>query len=319
MKILVAGGAGYIGSRLVPHLAGLGHDVHVVDLLWFGNNLDPSVKLIKQDVFAIKPEELNGFDRVIFLAGLSNDPMAEYSPAMNFVANASAPAYFAYIAKQAGVKRFIYADSCSVYGFTNNKESTEEDAAQSFYPYGISKLQGELGVLQLKDENFSVICLRQGTVSGWSPRMRLDLIVNTMYSKAMTEGKITVNNPSIWRPIFAMSDLVRSYSNTIESDNAISGVFNVCSANYTVGEVADTVKKYFKERHGKEIAVQALDVHDFRNYKVSNKKASEILGIGFNGSVKSILEELDANLGKDFDFHNDKYHNISVFKKIFTS
>src|SRR3989344_1056481 len=103
MKILVAGGSGYIGSRLVPHLVEMEHDVSVVDLLWFGNNLDPKIKLIKEDVLKFKAEQLRGFDQIIFLAGLSNDPMAEFSPAMNFISNASAPAHFAYISKQAGV------------------------------------------------------------------------------------------------------------------------------------------------------------------------------------------------------------------------
>ena len=177
MKILIAGGAGYIGSALIPKVLDRGYEVDVVDLLWFGNNLPKEVKVIQKDIFDLTEKELEGYDEVIFLAGLSNDPMAEFSPAKNFVSNASSPAYLAYIAKRAGAKRFIYAGSCSVYGYTVNELYDESSPAVSNYPYGISKLQGEQAVIQMSDKNFSVIAFRQGTVSGYSPRMRLDLIV----------------------------------------------------------------------------------------------------------------------------------------------
>ena len=118
MKILVAGGSGYIGSLLVPKLLDRGYEIDVVDLLWFGNNLPPQVKVIQKDIFMLREEDLKGYEQVIFLAGLSNDPMADFSPGMNFVYNASAPSYLGYIAKRVGVKRFIYAGSCSVYGFS---------------------------------------------------------------------------------------------------------------------------------------------------------------------------------------------------------
>ncbi len=117
------------------------------------------------------------------MAGLSNDPMAEFSPAKNFVFNAAAPAYLGYIAKIAKVKRYVYASSCSVYGYTENELFDETRPVSSSYPYGISKLQGEQAVMQLCDSDFSVISLRKGTVSGYSPRIRMDLIVNTMFNQ----------------------------------------------------------------------------------------------------------------------------------------
>ena len=181
MKILVAGGAGYIGSRLVPVLLEKGYDFSVLDLLWFGNHLPPEVEIIEKDIFDIDISAVEGFDQVIFLAGLSNDPMADFAPSMNFIFNASAPAYLAFLAKKSGASRFIFAASCSVYGYTVNELYNEESPTTCSYPYGISKLQGEVGVLQQVDENFSVICIRQGTISGYSPRMRFDLLVNTMY------------------------------------------------------------------------------------------------------------------------------------------
>src|SRR5689334_281557 len=143
MKILIAGGAGYVGSALVPKLQERGYEVDVLDLLWFGNNLPTGTKTIEKDIFDLQESDLKMYEQVIFLAGLSNDPMAEFSPAKNFIFNASAPAYLAYIAKIAKVKRFIYASSCSVYGYTENELYDESRPVGSTYPYGISKLQGE--------------------------------------------------------------------------------------------------------------------------------------------------------------------------------
>jgi len=317
MKILIAGGAGYIGSRLIPVLKEAGHTPVVLDLLWFGNNLDTDIEVIQKDLFDIDVEMLQGFDQVIFLAGLSNDPMAEFSPKLNYIANAAAPAYLAYIAKQAGVKRFIYACSGSVYGYTDNQLSSEESPATNKYPYGISKLQGEQGVMQVNESQvFSVISLRKGTVSGFSPRMRFDLIVNTMYMKAMSEGKITVNNPVIWRPILAISDAVGAYLKAVEAPQSMSGIFNVHSDNFTVGEVAQKVQKFVKKKHKKDIEIETKHIQDFRNYKLSNEKAKKVLGVKFTGTVESILEELDEHFGKNFDFSHDKHYNIKIFKNI---
>src|SRR6202163_4868351 len=185
MKILCAGGAGYIGNVLIPKLLDRGYKVDVVDLFWFGNHLPKQAGILNKDIFYLSQEDLEPYEQVIFLAGLSNDPMAEFSPSKNFIFNAAAPAYLAYIAKAAGVKRCIYASSCSVYGYTENELFDETRPESSSYPYGISKLQGEQAVMQMMNNEFSVISLRKGTMSGYSPRMRLDLIINTMFKSAM--------------------------------------------------------------------------------------------------------------------------------------
>ena len=148
MKILVAGGAGYIGSVLAPLLQEQGYHVDVVDLLWFGNHLPDAVPVLKRDLFTLTASDLAGYDQVVFLAGLSNDPMAEYDPAMNFVQNGALPPYLAFCAKKAGVKRFIYASSCSIYGYTVNELYDEDAPLSCAYPYGISKLVGERGALR---------------------------------------------------------------------------------------------------------------------------------------------------------------------------
>lgn len=316
MKILIAGGAGYIGSALIPRLQERGYTVDVIDLLWFGNHLPADVKVMQKDIFDLTEGELKQYEQIIFLAGLSNDPMAEFSPAKNFVYNASSPSYLAYIAKRAGVRRFIYASSCSVYGYTVNELYDETAPAVSNYPYGISKLQGEEGVLKMADKNFSVICFRKGTVSGYSPRMRLDLIVNTMFKTAVKDGMITVNNPSIWRPILSIDDAISAYIRGIESADGISGVFNLSSGNYTVGEVADLVKEAVEIKMEKPVKLNIKRIEDFRNYKVTTEKAVTTLSFKPKHDVTAILNNLIANVDKFKDFDNPNYYNILIFKQL---
>jgi len=316
MRILIAGGAGYIGSALIPKLQERGYIIDVIDLLWFGNHLPEDVKILEKDIFELTETELRDYDQVMFLAGLSNDPMAEFSPAKNFIYNASSPSYLAYIAKRAGVKKFIYASSCSVYGYTVNELYDETAPAISNYPYGISKLQGEEGVLGMADKNFSVICFRKGTVSGYSPRMRLDLIVNTMFKTALQNGEIIVNNPSIWRPILSIEDAISGYIRAIESSEGITGVFNLSSGNYTVGEVADLVKEAVETKLKKPVRLNIKNVQDFRNYKVTTEKAVTTLSFKPKHDVSAILDNLIVNLDKFKDFDNPNYYNIHVFKKL---
>ena len=316
MKLLIAGGAGYVGSALIPKLLDRGYKVDVVDLFWFGNRLPRQVGVLNKDIFQLTEEDLQPYDQAIFLAGLSNDPMAEYSPSKNFVFNAAAPSYLAYIAKRAKVKRYIYASSCSVYGYTENELYDETRPVSSSYPYGISKLQGEQAALQMVDDNFSVIALRKGTISGYSPRMRLDLIINTMFKNAMRERTITINNPSIWRPLLGMQDAVTAYIRAIEANQKISGVFNVASGNFTVGEVGDLVKSAIEERLGTPIHLVIKHIQDFRNYKVSIEKAKNVLSFHPAHDVKTIVVDLIANMDKFKDWDNPMYSNISTFKTI---
>ena len=313
-KIMIVGGAGYVGSKLVPVLLERGYTITVVDLFWFGDNLPNGVYKHKMNSLELAEfgNDLKRYDQVIFLGGLSSDPMAEYSPSLNFVYNGAAPAHLAYISKRAGIKRFIYAGSCSVYGYSQDKLYNEESPVVSNYPYGISKLQGENAVLGLQDESFSTISLRQGTISGYSPRMRLDLIINTMFKTAMQDCKIKVNNPSIWRPIISIKDIVTAYIRAIECDESISGIFNVAFNNYTVGAIADLIK----DSLGKKITLEIDNIEDFRNYKVNIEKAKNILGFEPQNNVSDIVDDLLDNYDKFKDFDNDNYYNIKVFKKI---
>ncbi len=316
MKILVAGGAGYVGSVLVPRLLERDCQVDVVDLLWFGNYLPPEVKIIKRDIMTLEQDDLAGYDQVVFLGGLSNDPMAEYSPSQNFIGNAATPAYLAYISKKAGVKRFIFGSSCSVYGYSIRELCDENALAVSSYPYGISKLQGEFACLSLQDDKFSAICLRKGTVNGYSPRMRLDLVVNTMFKSAVTEKTINVNNASIWRPILDIRDAASAYIRAIDADYHLSGIFNVASANYTIGEIADYVREEVKELLGIDTKLNIKFLEDFRNYKVSLEKTRNVLSFNPRYNVKDIVRNLAENMDKFKDMDNPQYYNIKIFKRL---
>lgn len=315
-NILLAGGAGYIGTELCKRLMKLDYDITVIDNLWFGNNLDPKIKLIQKDIFKVNSKDLEGFDVVIFLAGVSNDPMAEFSPSENFIQNAACPAYLSYESKRAGVKRFIYASSCSVYGYTVDELYDESSPTTCAYPYGISKLQGENGVMQLADEKFSVISLRQGTVCGYSDRMRFDLVVNTMFKNALMHGEITVNNPSIWRPIFHIQDACTAYIRAIQAPDNISGIFNVASDNYTLGQIGDVVSVEMSKLLDKEIKVHINDVKDFRNYKVSIQHAKLTLGFTPIYTVKDIIHDLFQKTANLKNLEDEKFYNIKVFKSL---
>jgi len=253
---------------------------------------------------------------VIFLAGLSNDPMAAYSPARNFVENGALPSYLAFIAKNAGVRRFIYASSCSIYGYTVNELYDEESPTTCAYPYGISKLQGERGVFQLQDDGFSTIALRQGTVCGYSPRTRFDLIVNTMFKSAVVDGRVTVNNPSIWRPILDVRDTSSAFLRAVQADYGISGVFNVAYDNFTVGQIADMVKDEMQELLGRKVGIKIENIQDYRNYKVTCDRARTYLGFLPKYSIPEMVKSLYTHLDSYGDFTDDSFFNINTFKKL---
>ena len=316
MKILVAGGAGYVGTALVTSLIERGHAVTVVDLLWFGNHLPVEASVQQRDLMGLSVEELRSFDVVVFLAGLSNDPMADFSPARNFVENAAAPGFLCYSARQAGVRRFVYGSSCSVYGFTGGEPQDENGSTISEYPYGISKLQGENACRGLANESFSVIALRKGTVCGVGPRMRFDLLINTMFKTALVEGVIHVNNPDIWRPVLAIEDAVQAYVKAIEAPWPVSGVFNLASANLTVGSAAEQVMFGLKKHLNRNIHLDLHHRHDVRNYRVDWSKIERVLGYEARHSVDSIVASLCQHYSGNVNFENDLYYNIRMFRHV---
>ena len=312
-NILVAGGGGYIGTQLSNDLHSRGHSVTVVDLFWFGNYLNEGINVLNKNLMELKEEDLLDYDAVVFLAGLSNDPMANFSPAKNFIENSAAPTYLAFISKEAGISRFVYASSCSVYGFTDNEVMDEDSPVNPLYPYGISKLQGEYAIMNMADESFRPIAMRKGTVGGWSPRMRFDLVVNTMTKFALTGGKIVVHNPNLWRPLIDIRDVVTAYRKAIMCDLSISEVFNICGENYTIGQLAEDVVETFLH-HGMQIDIETQSRPDVRNYLASNRKAKDILGFqpqyGPGSSIHQILNNVKES---GIDILDKRFYNIQTF------
>jgi nucleoside-diphosphate-sugar epimerase len=315
-KILIAGGAGFIGTRLSNKISSK-YNVTVMDHFWFGDMLNDNITKIKQDINTIKTEDLIGYDAVLFLAGLSNDPMAMYRPDLNFIENSATPTYLAFCAKEAGVKRFICASSCSVYGHTKNKTLNEKSKVKPSYAYGISKLQCEKGITILEDNNFKPILFRKGTVGGWSPKMRFDLVVNTMLMTALTKKKITINSPKLWRPLIDIKDVIQAYELAIEADLDITGVYNISGGNYTIGDLGKLIFNNLKER-GYDIELETLNIKDFRNYKVDISKVKDELGFNPkynpNDSIQEILDNIEKS--ENFNLENESYYNIKTFKKV---
>ena len=316
-KILLAGGAGYIGSLLTQELISRKYEVTVVDSLWFGDFLPDGCALVKKNIIDLKKEDVEKYDVVIFMAGVSNDPMAGYSPSMNFIENCAVPSYLAFLCKSAGVRRFIYASSCSVYGYTANNLMDENSPVSPAYPYGISKLSVENSLMNMMDDNFRPICLRKGTVGGYSPRMRFDLVVNAMTKTAITKGKIIVNNPSLWRPLVDVRDVVTAYVRSIESNLEIAGVYNISYDNYTIGRLADEIRNELIY-HGHDVIIETKNIKDVRNYKVENEKARVELDFvakyAPKDSVRDILHNIDV---KNIDFEAKRYYNIKMFMDLF--
>lgn len=313
--VLVVGGAGYIGSMLVPALA-RDHQVSVLDTLWFGNNLPESIEVVQEDFFDLEEDDLRIFDTVIFLAGLSNDPMADYSPSKNFIANGAGPAFLAYMCRKAGVSRFIHGGSCSVYGQANSKLAVETNVASSTFPYGISKLIGEKACMDMIERDFSVISLRKGTVSGWSPRMRFDLLINTMFRSAMTSSTITVNNGSIWRPLLCIEDAVQAYIKAVEAPEDLSGIYNIATENITIGQAALMVRSRLENIANKNIEIKNFNRPDNRNYRVNIDAAKSDLGFEPNGNIHSLVTTLYKNWPSIHDVFDRKYSNIDTFKSL---
>ena len=316
-NILIVGGAGYIGTRLSNHLSvRMGYKVHVIDNFWFGDNLTKSISKEKKSLWDIKPEDLTTYDAVLFLAGLSNDPMAMFRPDLNFIENSSAPMYLAFIAKEAGVKRFICASSCSVYGFTKNKTLNESSLVKPAYAYGISKLQCERGLETLEDDNFKPIVFRKGTVGGWSQKMRYDLVVNTMLKSAFTTQKIVVNNPKIWRPLVDIRDVIQGYQKALEADLNVSGVYNLSGGNMTIGQLGEAIHGELRKR-GYVVDLVINENNDVRNYKVSTEKIEDELGFKAQFTpLDSLAEILDNMDPLSYNFDSDEYSNITTFQKV---
>lgn len=316
MKVLVTGGAGYIGSVLVPRLISLGHNVRVLDTLWFGSTLPKECEVITGNICKFEDKWLDGIEAVVHLAATSNDPMAEFDPFVNYVINASATAMLVEKFRAKNINKVVVASSCSVYGFAHDRTFTESEPSTPTFPYGISKLMSEKAIACLTDYRFNPVILRKGTIGGYSPRMRFDLVVNTMTKFALTRGKITVNNPNLWRPIVDVRDVAEAYVCALNKDTG--GAFNIIEGNYTILEIANQVADALEKLGKTKPQIDVLNIEDLRSYKASAERAEYVLGFKAKykvfDTVKSIVDHIDS--GEIPNFTDKKYYNIEVFKSV---
>jgi nucleoside-diphosphate-sugar epimerase len=193
---------------------------------------------------------------------------------------------------------------------------TEQDNALTETPYGLSKLASEKALMNLASKNFSVICLRKGTISGYSPRLRFDLLLNTMYKSAFTTGVIQVNDGEVWRPLLGISDAINAYTNVLELEDGVSGVYNIASGNYTIGELALNTQQFFLETFKKRVNIRHNGFSDIRNYRVDLAKSKTEINFAPIDTPFSILSELQNGTKNVKDYDYEGYYNIKVFKNL---
>jgi nucleoside-diphosphate-sugar epimerase len=319
MNVLVTGGAGYVGSRLVPALLGDGHRVRVLDKLLFGaeglQSCRGEIELVTADVRTVDQDVLTGMDAVIHLAGLSNDPTAEFNPQANRAMNTEATIRLGQLAKECGVGRFVFASSCSVYyTLTPDDElRTEEYDVHPEAPYSSSKRQGEIGLLKLADARFCPVVMRKGTVYGQSSRMRYDLVVNTFTRDAYAKRRLTIHaGGRMWRPMLHIDDAVDVYRAMLAAPAAaVRGqIFNVLSDNYPVLKLAHEVRKTVEHQKGIRLDLDIQQVGISRSYRVDGRKLQNLLGQPLARDIGSATSEMWDMLESGVDIENPVYYNI---------
>ncbi len=330
MKVFVTGGAGYVGAVLVPKLLKAGHKVKVLDLYLYGDNVldsvknDPNLAQVKGDIRnkALLEKEIKGYDAVIHLACISNDPSYELDPQLGKSINYDAFIDLVEISKKTGVKRFIYASSSSVYGIKEEENVTEDLPLEPLTDYSKYKALCEEYLTSHKQKGFVYLILRPATVCGYSPRLRLDLSVNILTNAAVTKGKITVFGGEQQRPNIHIEDVTDLYVKTLEyPDKLIDGkTFNAGYDNMKMKDIAQTVKDVVsKEMKRNDIEIVTTSTNDNRSYRVSSEKIKKELGFSPKRSVADAVRDLCAayKAGKIPDPANDKrYYNIKTMQAV---
>ncbi len=285
MNIFITGGCGYKGTVLVPKLLKKGFKITVVDLQWFGNHLPShkNLKIIKQDIRNLTNLSLKGFDAVIHLASIANDPCGDLDPIMTWEISALSTMQLADKAYREGVKQFIYASSASVYGIKKEEQVVEDMDLHPLTVYNSSKMVAERALLSYSKKMCCQI-IRPATVCGFSPRMRLDVVVNLLTAQAITKGKITVLGGNQDRPNIHIDDITDLYCFLIDNPK-IEGVFNAGGENLSVKKIAEIVGA----RTNAKITYKTSN--DSRSYRLNSDKLSAI-GFTPKKSVEDSINEV---------------------------
>ncbi len=322
MNILITGGAGYVGSKLVPKLLDLGNKVTVLDLMIYGEDVlekHKNLKKIKGDIRDINLLErvLPSHEAVIHLACISNDPSYELNPKLGKSINFDAFEPLVKISRKKNINRFIYASSSSVYGIKKEKDVTEDMSLEPLTDY--SKFKGECEKIlnTYKSDDFITTTIRPSTVCGYAKRQRLDLVVNILTNHAFHNRSIIVFGGNQLRPNIHIDDMVNSYISILEANpKKINGeIFNVGYKNQSVNELADDVKKII----GEDVKILNSKSDDNRSYHVSSKKISEILSFKTKFTVRDAVSDLQNAFKKKLlinTFQDENYFNIKRMQSI---
>lgn len=327
MRILVAGGAGYVGSRLVPELLKLGHHVVVLDLYLYGEDVFAELKgnshltELKADIRDLNAVDnaLKGCDAVIHLACISNDPSFELNPELGKSINLDAFEPFVQLSKKHKIKRFIYASSSSVYGVKSEPNVTEDMSLEPLTDYSKFKIECEKILLKYMSDDFICTIIRPATVCGYAPRQRLDVVVNILTNIAYNTGKVKVIGGAQMRPNIHIEDMVRAYLEVLKAPKEkIQGeIFNVGYHNHTVLQIGKMVHEIVSKKRPVELVIEPTN--DNRSYHVSSEKIAKKLGFTPKFSIEDAVKDLLAAFesGKLPDSMTDiRYVNIKTMKAV---
>ena len=321
-RIFVTGGAGYVGAMLVPRLLAEGYAITVIDLMMYGEEVlkpHPNLTTIKGDIrdATMLKKSIAAHDAVIHLACISNDPSFDLSPELGKSINLDAFRPLVEISKSAGVKRFIYASSSSVYGVKSELNVHEDMSLEPLTDYSKFKADCEKILAQYQSPEFTTVTIRPATVCGYSPRQRLDVVVNILTNLAFHKREITVFGGKQLRPNIHIADMVEAYITLLNAPSeAIAGeIFNAGDENQSVLELAQTVKAVI----GDDVRLVATPTNDNRSYHISSKKIADKLGFMPTHSIRDAVMDLRGALESGLlpnSLQDERYFNIKRMQSV---
>ena len=321
-RIYITGGGGYVGAVLVPRLLDDGCAVTVLDLMMYGEDVikpHPRLTTIKGDIRDVEllKRTIAGHDAVIHLACISNDPSFDLSPELGKSINLDAFRPLVEVSKKAGVKRFIYASSSSVYGVKSESNVHEDMTLEPLTDYSKFKVECEKILAEYQSPDFTTVTIRPATVCGYSPRQRLDVVVNILTNLAFHKREITVFGGKQLRPNIHIADMVECYVVLLNaSKEAIAGeIFNAGDENKSVLELAETVKAAI----GDDVRLIATPTNDNRSYHISSRKIAQKLGFAAKHTIREAVEDLrrafEAGLLPN-SLQDERYFNIKRMQSL---